>query len=271
MQKITDNVYVETGFAGCNTGFITTKEGVVLIDTPQLPKDAVAWREEIAKHGKIRYLINTEPHGDHISGNCFFDGTLVTHEGTRDAILACTADTFRERLEQSAPDNLPLPEGLSYRPPAITLSQRMTIYLGDHTFQLTNHPGHTPYQVAVYIPEERVVFTSDNIFHKILPHLRETVPYEWLESLKKLQELDADVLVPGHGTVCDKSYIPEMSAVIQEWIDVASAAIAKGMSVEEAQETITLYARYLTEGEDTTRPRQIQDLSLKRLYQVLKK
>ena len=37
MQKITSNVYAETGFTGCNPGFVVTKEGVVLIDTPQMP------------------------------------------------------------------------------------------------------------------------------------------------------------------------------------------------------------------------------------------
>jgi len=60
MQKITDNVYAETGFRGCNPGFVITTEGVVMIDTPQLPTDAIRWRDEIAKHGSVRYLINTD-------------------------------------------------------------------------------------------------------------------------------------------------------------------------------------------------------------------
>jgi len=37
MQKITSNVYAETGFTGYNPGFVVTKEGVVMIDTPQMP------------------------------------------------------------------------------------------------------------------------------------------------------------------------------------------------------------------------------------------
>ena len=78
MQKISDNVYTETELPGCVHGFVVTKEGVVMIDTPQTPTDAVRWRDEIAKHGTVRYLINTEPHEDHFRGNHFFEHGLWT-------------------------------------------------------------------------------------------------------------------------------------------------------------------------------------------------
>ena len=167
MQKITDNVYVETGFKGCNTGFVVTSEGVVMIDTPQMFADAIRWRDEIAKHGTVRYLINTEPHGDHFTGNHFFGGIVVAHEGTREAILAASVQQLKEQLEQTDPQSLPLMEGFSYRPPTITFSQRLTLYSGDHTFHLINLPGHTAFQAVVHIPEERVAFTSDNVFYKV--------------------------------------------------------------------------------------------------------
>jgi len=271
MQKITRNVYAETGFRGCNPGFVVTKEGVVMIDTPQMPKDALKWRDEIAKHGPVRYLINTEPHGDHFTGNYFFEGTVVAHEGTREAILAASAEQLRERLKQTAPDNLPLLEGFRYRPPAITLSQRLTIYVGNHTFQLIHVPGHTPYQVAVYIPEERVVFTSDNVFGRVQAWLHQALPNEWLDSLKRLEELEADVLIPGHGSICDRSYLPEMRAFIQAWIDAVTAAIRQGMTLDEAQEKVSLLDRYPMESGSEPMAQQVQRMNVARLYQVLKK
>ena len=271
MQKITDNVYAETEFRGCNPGFVVTREGVVMIDTPQMPADAIKWRDEIAKHGPVKYLINTEPHGDHFTGNYFFEGTVVAHEGTREAILAASVEQLKERIEQAAPESLPLLEGYSYRPPAITLSERLTLYVGDHTFQLIHHPGHTPYQVAVFIPEERVVFTSDNIFYKVQAFLHQALPYEWLESLKQLQELEADVLVPGHGNICDRSYIPEMSAFIQDWINAVSAAIDQGMSLEEAQEKISFLDRYPADVGIESMMKEVQRWNVARLYEVLKK
>jgi cyclase len=271
MQKITNNVYVETGFQGCNTGFVVTKEGVVMIDTPQMPSDALKWRDEIKKHGEVRYLINTEPHGDHFTGNYFFQGTVVAHEGTREAILCASIDDLRMRIQTTDPESLSLLKDYHFKPPTITLSQRLTIYLGDHTFQLINMPGHTPYQVAVYIPEERVVFTSDNIFHKVQAFLHQCLPNEWQESLKRLQKLDADVLVPGHGTTCDRSYIPEMSAFIQDWVDTVSAAIKKGITLEEALETISLLDRYPMGVGTESMGRELQRMNVTRLYEVLKK
>ena len=72
-MKVTTSVYVETGYQGANVGYITTEQGVVMVDTPQRPTDAVAWRKQIKKAGEISYLINTHSHGDHFFGNYFFD------------------------------------------------------------------------------------------------------------------------------------------------------------------------------------------------------
>ncbi len=250
MERISKNVYAETGFRGCNPGFVITSEGVVMIDTPQMPADAIAWREVIARHGAVRYLINTEPHGDHFTGNCFFDGTVVAHEGTSQAIAAAASDVegAKERLTQMFPEMASHLEDFSFRLPTITFSERVTLRVGDHTFELINMPGHTPYQVAVFIPEERVVFTSDNIFCRVQAFLQQALPYEWLESLNRLEELEADVFVPGHGSICDRSYIPEMRSVIQSWINAVTRAIEDGLTIEEAQDKLTDIDPYALEG-----------------------
>ncbi|MFC1971088.1 MBL fold metallo-hydrolase [Chloroflexota bacterium] len=271
MQQITDNIYVDTERRGCNFGFVVTKDGVVVIDTPQVPSDAVQWRDDITKHGPVRHVIITEPHNDHFSGSYYFNGTVISHEGTRETIITKKKQEYEQRLMQIAPECLPLPEGFTFRIPSITLSQRLTLYVGEHTFQLINMPGHTPYQVAVYIPEERVVFTSDNVFHKLQAFLYQALPYEWLESLERLKEIDADVLIPGHGSVCDKNYIPEMSGFIQDWIDTISAAIEKGINLEDAQKTISFLDRYPMQAGSESKAQQVQHANVARLYEVLKK
>lgn len=271
MQKISDRVYAETGFRGCNPGFVVTGEGVVMIDTPQLPSDAIEWRDEIDKFGPVCYLINTEPHRDHFSGNFFFKGKVVAHEGTRKAILATPVEQIYDFIKQAFPGSLALMEGFRLRPPDITFSAELTLYVGGLTFQLINMPGHTAYQAAVYIPEEKVVFTSDNVFGRVQAWLREALPYEWLDSLKRLQTLDADALVPGHGAICKKDYIPEMSAFIQAWIDAVKAAIDQGMSLEEAQGKVSLLDRYPMEHGTESMAEMVQRMNVERLYQVLKK
>ena len=269
MKQITPNVYAETGLRGANCTFVTTSEGIVMIESPQMPDEAVKWRDEIARHGLVRFLINTEPHGDHFSGNHFFQGTVVGHEGVRQAILAANVEQFKERMKQMSPESVSLLGGFGFRAPTITFSERLTLYVGRHTFQLIHLPGHSPYQTAVYIPEEKVVCTSDNIVNKVQPYLHQALPYEWIASLKRYQEFDADFLVPGHGDVCDKSYIPEMSAQIQAWIDVVNDARKQGLTLEQAQANTALLEKHGIKVPTDQRGQGVVKMSLAHLYEVM--
>ncbi len=164
MIQLTANVYVETGIRQCNLGFVTTKEGIVMIDTPMRPTDSVKWRGEISKRGEVRYLINTEEHGDHYRGSWFFPGVLISHQETREKLAKVPVDELIERVKRQDPEELPLMEGYQLRLADITFTESLNLYLGDHTFRLFHLPGHSTGGIGVYIPEERVVFATDVIF-----------------------------------------------------------------------------------------------------------
>jgi len=55
MQQLTANVLVETQRKGANHGIVTTSDGLVLIDTPHKPSDAVRLRAELERRGRPRY------------------------------------------------------------------------------------------------------------------------------------------------------------------------------------------------------------------------
>ena len=59
---------------------------MVMVETPMVPTEALQWRDEVGRHGTLRYVINNEPHFDHMSGNYFFGGLVVAHEGSRAAM-----------------------------------------------------------------------------------------------------------------------------------------------------------------------------------------
>lgn len=47
MERIKDNIYVETEFLGCNPSFVVTSNGIVMIDVPGLrPLEALKWKKE---------------------------------------------------------------------------------------------------------------------------------------------------------------------------------------------------------------------------------
>jgi cyclase len=269
MTQITSNVYAGTKFRGCNSSFVVTSEGVVVIDTPMVPSEARKRREEMEKHGVIKYVIDGEPHNDHVAGNCWLGGTLVAHEGTREAIKHNSQAELEGQMKWMAPDALPLDKDFRYRLPDITFSENLTLYLGKHTFQLMHLPGHTPFNVAVYVPEEKVIFTSDNVVQS-MPILFQAVPEEWLISLKKLQALNVDFVIPGHGGVCDKAYLQVMYDNVKYCIDSVKVAIKKGWTVAETQDRVTMADRFPPIGPgDAMAP--MRRSSIAHLYEELKK
>jgi cyclase len=233
MKRISNQVYAETHQPGCNPGFVVTGEGIVMIDSPQQPSYLSEWREAMRGKGEVRYIINTEYHRDHIIGNFFFpDATVIAHEKTREALASISLESIMDKIKESDPQGLPLMKGFHIRKPSVTFDDELTLYLGDHIFKLIHLPGHTAGEVAVYIPQERVVFTGDNMFCRVQTYLHEAYPDQWLQSLKRIEALDVDVIVPGHGETCDKRYIKEQTSFIEEWIATVKDAVRQGLSKE---------------------------------------
>jgi len=256
MEQLTPNVFTDTGLRGCNPSFVVTSDGVVVIDTPQLPTRAVAMRRLAETHGPIRYVINTEHHVDHIFGNYYFKGagTVVHHQGVYDNFMLPSPDLdpfayAAEAIPTDDPDGQSLfPDRDEYfRDPnkaTVVFTGDLTLHVGHHTFNLLHTPGHTPGQVAVHVPEERVVFTGDTVFCECQTWLMTSDVRQWLASLTRVAALDVDHVVPGHGPVTTSLYLATQRAVLLEWVNAVAVAIAKGWSREETVERVDFAARY---------------------------
>src|SRR5271169_200927 len=159
MEQVTKNVFAETKIRGCNPGYVITSEGVVVIDTPQLPTHAVKMRKEAESHGPIRYLINTEHHVDHIFGNFYFPTAekVIAHRETVNNFMVVTPqinpyEYAKEAIPTDDPEGakiFPDPDTYFAKPnkPTIIVSGDTTLTVGRHTFQLLYTPGHTPGQL----------------------------------------------------------------------------------------------------------------------------
>ena len=261
MKQLTKNVMVETAQRGSNHGLVTTSDGLVLIDGPHKPSDTLRLKAEIERRGQpLRYILNTEPHGDHWTSNAYFDVPVVAHDGVRTRILETNMPEMLARVATFGPDEGKLLEGYRANAPVITFDREMTLHVGGHTFRLVNMPGHTPYQAAVIVEEEGVVFTSDNIFCRCQTWLQEADPVRWLDALDSLRRLREDTFVPGHGPVCDKRYLDEQGAFVREWVEYVRGAVGKGMSKDEAVKNLTVMTdRYpMDVGQDGMAPRVMQ-------------
>ena len=268
-MQLTTNVYVETRFLGANVGYVTTEDGVVMIDTPQRPIDAVTWLKEIEAKGLIRYLVNLEPHDDHCAGNFLITAPAVAHEKTREAMLAVDINQFIKTIAVIDPDGLSLIDKSRFNVPSITFSECLMLYLGRHSFHLIHLPGHTAGQIAVFVPEEKVVFTGDNVTYRIRGFLHEADPFAWLESLKRIGELEVDYIVPGHGEVCDKSYLKEQARYVQDCLDTVKKAIDQGWTKAESIARVALPSYYPLDGGSESVAPQLLQISVSRLYDWL--
>jgi cyclase len=234
MIQVTRNVYVETGIPVCNLGLVTTSKGIVLIDVPLLPSGAVKWRDIVKEKGNASYLITTEEHPDHCQNSWLLPGVLISSQNTRNKLLKMPVAELKERTLRADPGAASVMETFQLRPADITFTDKLDLYFGDHTFNLFSLQGHSSGGIAVYIPEERIVFTTDIVFHRFKTWMQEADPDKWLDSLRRIGELDVDTMVPGHGALCKKDYLKEQASIVQGWVDAVKAAIKKGWSVEEA-------------------------------------
>jgi cyclase len=256
MEQVTANVYTNTRIRGCNPSYVVSSDGVVIIDTPQLPTKAVAMREEAEAHGPIRYVINTEHHVDHIFGNYYFKGAgaVVHHKGVADnfMVVAPILDPFAYAEEAIPTDD---PEGAAifpdrdeyYQDPnrgSIVFTGDLTLHVGATTFRLIHVAGHTPGQITVHVPEEGVVFTGDTIFNQCQTWLMTSDVDGWLAALERIRTLEFDKLVPGHGPVTDRSALDDQRAILLEWKAGVAAAVADGLGREETQARVNFKDRF---------------------------
>jgi cyclase len=221
-------------------------------------------RKAAESHGPIRYLINTEHHVDHIFGNYFFKGagTVVNHQGLYERFMVVypELDPFAYAYESLPGENakgtdLDDSESLAlwpdrdeyYRDPnkgTIVFTGDLTLRVGDHTFNLLHTPGHTPGQLAVHVPEDRVVFTGDTIFSGCQTWLMTSNVEQWLAALERIRTLDVDWIVPGHGPVVSKQYLDVQRSHLMEWKTAVATAVANGWTREETVERVNFKDRF---------------------------
>lgn len=274
MKKISEKVFTETAYHGCNCSAVVTDEGLVLIDSPYLPSDALRWRGELKDLGRVKYIISTEHHTDHVLGNGFFEGVGISHDVTRENFGAGPQmmEDLVARVRDLDPAGLPHMDNYKPKEPAITFDHHLTLHSGDVQFQLTLLPGHTPNEIAVYLPGERVVFTGDNVVFRTRPFYHECKPREWMETLDALKHMDFDVLVPGHGEVCDKGAIDELLSYHEEVFGQVQRAIEEGLSKEETLKKVVFDDRMpLQEYQKAKYGPKLEQMGITRLYEEFAK
>lgn len=186
-----------------NAGFVVTPDGVVVIDALGSPALAQRLLDEIRRHtGKpVTHVILTHYHADHIYGLQRFKAagaTVLAHQAAREYL---NSDTARLRLEASRTELAPWVDANTRLVPADTwLSGAHDLTVGGVRMQIRPvGPAHTPEDLVIYLPDEKVLFAGDLVFRNRIPFVGQADSRQWIKSLDALLGFEATAIVPGHG------------------------------------------------------------------------
>ena len=188
-----------------NAAFVVTPAGVVVIDALGSPALATRLMAEIKKvtSQPITHVIVTHYHADHIYGLQTFKAQGVRIIAHRAALAYLHSDTARLRLASSRRDIAPWVDDATRLVEADEwLDGDQDLVLGGVRFQLKSlGPSHTPEDLAVYLPAEKVLFAGDLVFRNRIPFVGQADSRHWIGALDHLLAFDTSVIVPGHGPV----------------------------------------------------------------------
>jgi alkyl sulfatase BDS1-like metallo-beta-lactamase superfamily hydrolase len=222
LRKVTDHVYVATGYALGNVIYVITETRVVVVDTTESPRAAQATLDEFRKVSKlpIGYVVYTHFHGDHINGAKVFkgDGTKIiaqrnhTEELRKYVMLAgyntrlnaiqfgsaLPEDLRGARLAIDARD----PGERGYIPPSILFDEEYKFEEGGTKFELYHTIGETFDHLMVWLPQEKVLLPGD-LFYESFPMLASPMKPDrpvtgWAASLDRIRKLRPEYLAPSH-------------------------------------------------------------------------
>ena len=227
--KLTEKIYKLQCISGTyvNTLASVGEDGILLVDTGY-PQTGDILKREMKKlrNGKIRIVVNTHEHSDHISGNGEFadEAVIIAHEKVRRAYGG----------EYFALKASPRP-GI----PQVVFKNDLTIFYNGEEIRLKHYPGgHTLGDIAVHFTKSKIAFVGDMVFADCFPGADIARGGDLKLCLENVQKIIDDypedtIFVNGHGpdysTEDLKKYL-EVGRTTQRLIE---DEIKKGNTVEE--------------------------------------
>ena len=223
--KLTDDVYLFR-HKFHQSIFITTAKGVVVTDP--ISSDAATWLKAKIKtltDQPVRYVIYSHHHNDHVTGGSVF----------ADTALFISQAAARPKILQATDPQTPVPD--------LTFSDRMFIDLGGKRIELIyTGRNHSDNSLVVLLPQDRLLFAVDfipveTIAYRALP---DGYPDEWIDSLKQVEGLEFDTLVPGHGKIGKKEHVQQFRVYLEDLRAAVLEQVQKGVGIEEAKKNVQL-------------------------------
>ena len=174
---------------------------------------------------KLKYILLTHHHYDHSSGaHRLREATgaeIVVHVAEESWLLNPKEETgdfeIPEDQKEAREQAKKWREEAAKAVPDLQVEDNAVITVGGITVQCLHTPGHTAGHLCFYVPEEKVIFAGDNVLGvgtAAIPPPPHGDMGQYVKSLHRMKDVDADLLLPGHGPA-----VKEPPRKIQELID----------------------------------------------------
>jgi glyoxylase-like metal-dependent hydrolase (beta-lactamase superfamily II)/rhodanese-related sulfurtransferase len=239
-QQVTKNVWSAIGatlpptYANAghnnNLSFVITDGGVLVVNAGANYLLAQALHNEIKAltDQPVKYVVLENGQGHAALGSKYWreQGVPIIAHVDAAHILEENAFGILERMQSYSRDKAYLSEVVL---PDETFEDKMVIELGGERIELLNlGPAHSPGDISVWLPDQKLVIAGDMAFHqRLLPVFEETDTAAWLKSWENFAALGAEIVIPGHGVPTDmavvtkytKDYLVYLRGQIQAVID----------------------------------------------------
>jgi cyclase len=246
------------GWGWSNAGLVVDGDQSLLVDTlfdAKLTRDMLSAMQDASgvKAAEINTVVNTHANGDHTHGNGLCtQAEVVASDASAREMEAFTAERI-QGLMDAAPSMGDTGEyireifgifdfhDVAEKLPTKTFSGEMQIHVGDKNVHLIEvGPAHTGGDVLAHVPEDKTVFTGDILFIDGTPIMWAGPVANWIRACERIIDMDADVIVPGHGPITDVAGVRR----VQEYLGYIDAEARKrydaGLSVRDAAHDISL-------------------------------
>ena len=256
-RRLTEHVYAaeqaERGLGWSNSGLVAAGGGLI-VDTLY---DVKLTREMAGLYAEVhpdtpRRLVNTHHNGDHCWGNqVFADAEIIAHRGCAErfeGFLPAGAEAIRtmtdppEHLQDLHEELAPFDfSDVVLTPPNHVIDGDLTLDLdGVRVDVLYVGPAHTEGDLVVHVPDEGVVLAGDVLFHQCTPIGWEGSTDQWIAALQRMEALEPEHVVPGHGPVCGVEGVAGMCRYLEDVQRAATDAWKSGKTPLEACDEIDL-------------------------------
>jgi glyoxylase-like metal-dependent hydrolase (beta-lactamase superfamily II) len=261
LHEVGDGVFAwllpDGGWGWSNAGLLVGDGTSLLVDTLfdlPLTREMLEAMAAPTAAAPIGTLVNTHANGDHCYGNSLVGGARIVASRATAEEMDEVPPSLMAAMVEAAPGVDPVlgewmqaafgPFDFSDHPvpgPTETFDGELALSVGGRLVELHEvGPAHTAGDVIVHLPDDRVVFTGDIVFHRGTPVMWAGPIDGWIAACDRIVDLLPDVVVPGHGAVTDVDGVRAARGYLAFVRDELTPRLEAGMGYLDAVQDLDL-------------------------------